>query len=163
MWKKIQRWPKYIFSIIIQFSSVTQSCLTPWDPVDCSTTGFPVHHQLPKLAHTHVHRVSDAIQISHPVAPFSSCLRSFQTSWSFSMSQPFASGSQSIGVSASASILPMNIQDWFPLGGTGWISLQFKGLSSVFSSATVWKHQFFSARPSLQSNSHTHTWLLEKP
>ena len=80
----------------------------------------------------------------------------------FPVSQLFSSGGQSIGVSASASVLPMNIQDWFPLGWTGWISLQPKGLSRVFSNTTVQKHQFFSAQPSLWSNSYIHTWPLEK-
>ena len=97
------------------------------------------------------------------VIPFSSCLQSFPVSGSFPMSQFFTSGGQSTGVSASASILPMNIQDWFPLGWTGWISLQSKGLSRVFSNTTVQKHQFFSVQLSLWSNSHIHTWLLEKP
>ena len=98
--------------------------------------------------------------ISSFVVPFS-CLQSFPTSWSFPMSQLFTSGSWSIA--ASASVLPMNIQDWFPLGLTGLISLQSKGLSRVFSSTTVWKHQFFGAQPSLWSNPHIHSWLLEKP
>ena len=97
------------------------------------------------------------------VIPFSSCLQSFPASGSFQMSQFFASGGQSIGASASASVLPMNIQDWFPLGLTGWISLQSKGLSSVFSNTTVQKHQFFSTQLSWWSNSHIHTWVLEKP
>ena len=88
---------------------------------------------------------------------------SFPASGSFQMSQLFASGGQSIGVSASASVLPMNIQDWFPLGWTGWNSLQSKGLSRVFSNTTVQKHQFFGARPSSQSNSPIHTWPQEKP
>ena len=101
--------------------------------------------------------------ISSSVIPLSSCPQSFPASGSFQMSQFFTSGSQSIGVSASASVLPMNIQDWFPLGWTGWISLQSKGLSRVFSNTTVQKHQFFSAQLSLQSNSHIQTWLLEKP
>ena len=100
--------------------------------------------------------------ISSFVVPFSSCLQYFPALGSFPMSQFFASGDQSIGVSASASVLPMNIQDWFPLGWTGWISLQPKGLSRVFSDTTVQKHQFFSAQPSLWSNSHIHTWPLEK-
>ena len=100
--------------------------------------------------------------ISSSVIPFS-CLQSFPASGSFPMSQFFASGGQSIGVSASASVLPMNIQGWFPLGLTGWISLLSKGLSRVFSSTTVQKHQFFGAQPSLRSNCHIHTWLLEKP
>ena len=97
---------------------------------------------------------------SSSVVPFSSIL-SFPTSGSFPMHQLFASGSQSIG--ASASVLPMNIQDWFPLGFTSWISLQSRGLSRVFSNTTVQKHQVFWAQPSLWSNSHIHTWLLEKP
>ena len=101
--------------------------------------------------------------ISFSVIPFSSCLQSFPASGSVPMSQFFASGSQNIGVSASASVLPMNIQDWFPLGWTGWIFLQSKGLSRVFSNTTVQKHQFFSTQLSLYFNSHIHTWLLEKP
>ena len=101
--------------------------------------------------------------ISSSVVPFSSCLQSFPASGSFPMSQLFASDGQSIGVSASASVLPMNIQDWFPFGWTGWISLQSKGLSRVFSNTTVKKHQFFGAQLSSQSNSHIHTWILEKP
>ena len=95
--------------------------------------------------------------ISFSVVPFSSCLQSFPASGSFQMSQLFASGDQSIGVSASASVLPMNIQDSFPLGLTGWISLQSKGLSRVFSNTTVQKHQFFGTHLSLQSNSHIYT------
>ena len=101
--------------------------------------------------------------ISSSVVPFSSCLQSFPASGSFPMSQLFTSGGQNIGVSASASVLPMNTQDWSPLGWTDWISLQSKGLSRVFSNTTVQKHQFFGAQLSSQSNSHIHTWLLEKP
>ena len=101
--------------------------------------------------------------ISPSVVPFSSRHQSFPASGSFPMSQFFAWGGPSIGVSASASVLPMNIQDWFPLGLTGWIFLQSKGLSRVFSNTTVQKHQFFSAQLSSQSNSHMHTWPLEKP
>ena len=99
--------------------------------------------------------------ISSSVVPFSSCLQPFPASGSFPMTQIFASGGQSIGVSASASVLPMNIQDWSPLEWTGWISLQSKVRSRVFSNDTVQKHQFFSAQLSLQSNSHIHTWPLE--
>ena len=95
--------------------------------------------------------------ISSSVVPFSSCLQFFPASGSFLMSQFFASGGQSIGISASASVLPMNIQDWFPLGLTGWISLQTKGLSRVFFNTTVQKHQFFGAQTTLWSNSHIHT------
>ena len=101
--------------------------------------------------------------ISSSVVPFSSCPQSFPASGSFQMSQLFASGSQSIRVSTSASFLPMNILDWSPLGWAGWISLQSKGLSRIFSNTTVQKHQFFSTQVSLKSNSHIHTWLLEKP
>ena len=101
--------------------------------------------------------------ISSSVVPFSSCPQSLPASGSFPMSQLFARGGQNIGVSASASVLPKNTQDWSPLGWTGWISLQSKGLSRVFSNTTVQKHQFFSAQPSSQSNSHIHTWPQEKP
>ena len=94
--------------------------------------------------------------------PLSSCLQSFPASGSF-QSHYSASGGRSIGVSASALVLPMNIQDWFPLGWTGWITFMFKGLSGVFSNTTVQKHQFFSAQPSLWLNSHIHIWLLEEP
>ena len=96
------------------------------------------------------------------VIPFSSCPQSFPASGSFPMSQLFASGGQSIGVSVSTSVLPMNTQDW-SLGWTGWISLQSKGLSRVFSNTTVQKHQFFSSQLSLEPNSHIHRWPLEKP
>ena len=114
--------------------------------MDCSTPGHPVHHQLPELAQTHVHWVGDAISSS--VVPFS-CLQSFPVSGSFLNSQFFVSDGQSIGVSASASVLPMNIQDWWPLGWTGWISLQSKGLSSIFSitssskASILWCSTFF--------------------
>ena len=148
----------------VQFSSEAQSCLTLCDPMDCSMQGLPVHHQLLNLAQTHVHWVGDAIQPSQSsVIPFFLCLQSFPASGSFLMSQFFPSGGQSIGASASASVLPMSIQDWFPLGWTGLIPLQCKGLSRVFSNTTVQKHQFFSAQHFLWSNSHILTWLLEKP
>ena len=100
--------------------------------------------------------------ISSSVIIFSSSLQSFPATGSCPMSQLFASGGQSIGVSTSASVLPMNIQDWFPLGWTGWSSLQSKGLSRVFSNTTVQKHQFFGAQLSLWSNSHIYTWTTEK-
>ena len=101
--------------------------------------------------------------ISSSVVPLSSCSQSFPASGSFPMSQLFTWGGQRIGVSASASVLPMNTQDWSPLGWTGWISLQSKGLSRVFSNTTVQKHQFFSSQLFPKSNSHIHTWPLEKP
>ena len=100
--------------------------------------------------------------ISSSVIPFSSCLQSFPASGSFPMSQFFTLGGQNIGVSASPSVLPMNNQDWFPLGLTGLISLLSNGLSRVFSNSTVQKHQFFSTQPSLRYNSHIHIWLLKK-
>ena len=101
--------------------------------------------------------------ISSSVVPFSSCPRSFPASGSSQMSQLFTSGGQNIGVSASTSVLPMNTQDWSPLAWTGWISLESQGLSRVFSNTTVQKHQFFGIQPSLQSNSHNHTWPLGRP
>ena len=134
----------------VQFSSVTQSCLTLCDPMNCSTPALPVHHQLLEFTQTHIHPVSDAIQPSHPLS-FPSL------SESFPMSQLFAWGGQSSGVSASASVLPMNTQDSSPLEWTGWISLQSKGLLRVFCNTTVQKHQFFSTQPSSQINSHMHT------
>ena len=143
----------------LQFNSVAQPCLTLCNPMNHSTPGFPVHYQLPELAQTHVHQISDAIQPSHPL---------------LSSSPPASNLSQHQGlfqtVNSSHQVakvwelqLPMNIQDRFPLGMTGWISLRSKGLSRVFSNSTVQKHQFFSTQLSLWSNSHIHTWLLEKP
>ena len=117
----------------MKISSVTQLCPTLCDPMDCSMPGFPVHHHLLELAQTWVHQVNDAIQPSHPVFPLSSCLQSFPASVSFPMHQFFTSGGKSIEISASASDLPVNIQDWFPLGWTALMSLQSKGLSTVFS------------------------------
>ena len=118
------------------------------DLMDYSMPGFPVLHHLPEFFQTHVILWCHPT-ISFSIIPFSSCLQSFPASGSFQTSQFFASGGKSIGASASASVLPMNIQDWFPLGWTGWISLQSKGLSRVFSSTTVQQHQFFSAQLSL--------------
>ena len=147
-------------SLVSQFSCSVMS--SSFRLMDKSTPGLPVHHQLLELTQTHVHWVSDTIQPSHPL--LSLLLPSiFPSIRAFPMSQFFTSGGQSIGVSASISVLPMNIQDWFPLEWTGWISLQSKGLSRVFSNPTVQKHQFFSSQLSLWSNSHSHTWLLEKP
>ena len=136
---------------------VTKSCLTLCNAVDCSTPGFLVLHYLTEFAQ------SNAIQPFHPLLLFSSCLQSFPESECFPMSWLFRSGGQSVGASSSALVLPMNRQGWFPLGWTGWISLLSKGLSRVFSSTTVQKHQFFSAQPSLLCSSHICIWLLEKP
>ena len=143
--------------------SAAQSCLTSSDPTDWHTK-LPCPYYLLEFAHTHVHWAGDAIQTSHPLLPlFSSCLQSFPASGSFPMSWLFTSGGQSITASGSALVLQMNIQGWFPLGLTGLISLQSKGLSRDFSSTTVWKHQFFGTGASLWSNLHICTWLLEKP
>ena len=167
---------------VVQYSSVAQSCLTLCNPMMCSTppmrshrvghdwsnlaaaaAGLPVHHQLLEFIQTHVHRVGDAIKPSHPLS---------------SPSPPAPHPSQHQGLfqwvnslhevakvldSALASFPPKKSQRWSPSEWTGWISLQSKGLSRVFSNTTVQKHQFFSAKPSSQSNSHIHTWLLEKP
>ena len=117
-------------------SSVAQSCLTLCDPMDCNTPGFPVHHQLLELIQTHIHSVSDTIQSSHPLrSPSPPAFK--QSQHQGQMNQLFISGSQSIGVSASASVLPTNIQDWSLLS---WISLQSKGFSRVFSNTTVQKY-----------------------
>ena len=145
--------------VSVEFSSVAQLCLTL-----CEHARLP----RPSPAPGACSNSCPSSQWCHPtisfsVIPFSSCLWSFPASRSFQMSQFFTSGGQSIGVSASASVLPMNIQDWFPLGWTGWISLPSKGLSRVFSNTTVQKHQFFGAQSSLWSSSHIHTWLLERP
>ena len=152
------------YIIIYQYSLsivVVQSCPTLCDHVDMPA--FPVLHYLPKFAQTQVHWVGDAIQPSHPLSsPSPPALNLFPVSGSSPMSRLFASGGQSIG--ASTSVLPMNIQAWLPLGFlTSLISLLSKGLSRIFSSTTVWKRQFFSVQPFLWSNSHIHTWLLEKP
>ena len=151
--------PEYINSV--QFShSVVSDLLWPHGLQD---TRLQIHHQLPDLAQTYVHRVGDTSNHLSSVIPFSSCFQSLPASESFPMNQFFTSSGQSIGASASASVLPMNIQDWFPLGLTVLIPLQSKGLSRVFSNTTVQKHQFFGAQFSLWSNSYIHTWLLEKP
>ena len=161
-------WPQKSYSFrlqeAVQFSSVTQSCLTLlWlhEPQHIRT---PCPSPTPRV-HPNSCPLSQCCNptISSSVVPFSSCSQSFPASGAFQMSQLFTTGGQSIGVSPSTSVLPMNTQDWFPLGWTGWISLQSKGLSRVFSNTTVQKHQFFSAQLFLESNYHIHTWLLEKP
>jgi len=129
--------------------------------MNCSTPGFPVLHYLPEF-------VQNSCPLSwwcHPtisssVVPFSSCLQSFPASGSFQMSRLFTSGGQNIRASASATVLSINMQGWFPLGLTCLISFQFKGLPRVFWNTTVQKHQFFSAQPSLWSNSHIHIFIF---
>ena len=147
---------------LVQFSSVAQSCLTLW------SNGM--QHARPPCPSPTPRVYSNSclsIRWCHPTIsssgiPFSSRLQSFPASRSFPLSQFFVSGGQSIGVLALASVLPMNIQDWFPLWLTGLISLQSRRFSRVFLGFTVQKHQFFSAQPSFWSSSHTHAWLLEK-
>ena len=142
--------------------SVEQLCPTLCNPMDCSTPGFSIVHHLPELAQTHVHWVSDAIQPSHSLSPLLFLPSIFSSIRVFSNESVLCiSGDQSIGVSAS--VLPMNIQDWSPLEWTGLISLPTKGLSRVFSNTTAQKHQFFGPQLSFWSNSHIHTWLMGKP
>ena len=144
----------YIYHVSVQFSSFAQSCPTlrphesQHDRSPCPSPTAGVHpNSCPLSRWCHP-------TISSSVIPFSSCPQTFPASGSFQMSQLFASGGQSIGVSASTSVLPMNTQDWSPSGWTGWLSLQYKGLSRVFSNTIVQKHQFFCAQLSSQSNSH---------
>ena len=122
--------------------------------MNCNTPGLPVHHQLLEFTQTHVHRVSDAIQPSHPLSSPSPHAPNPSQHQSFPMSQLFASDGRSIEASVSGSVFPMNIKGLFPLGWTGLISLLSKGFSRVFSSTTIPKHQFFGAQPSLWPNSH---------
>ena len=148
--KQKQYCNKFSKECIHQFSSI-QLCPTLCDPIDCSMQGFPVHHHLLELAQSQLVSIESVMPSNHLILchPLSSCPQSLPASGSFPMSQLFASGGQSIGVSASTSVLPMNTQDRSPLGWTGWISLQSKGLSRVLSSTIVQKHQFFSAQLSL--------------
>ena len=139
---------------------MAQSCLI-CDPMDCSTPGCPALHHLWEFAQTHVHRVRDPT-ISSSVIPFSSRPLSFPVSGSFPISWLFTSGGRSSKASASVSIIPVNIPGWFPLGLTGLISLLSKELLRVFSSTTVWRHQFFSTQHFSLFSSHIHTWLLVK-
>ena len=141
------------FSCLVVSDSLWPHGLQHANPPCPSPTPGVYSHPLSRWCHP---------AVSSSDVPFS-CLQSFPASGSFQMSQLFTSGGQSIGVSASASVFPMNIQGWFPLGWTCLISLQSKGLSRVFSNTTVQKHQFFSAQLSSQYNSHIHAWPLEKP
>ena len=154
----------FLFSNLrmVQFSSVSQSCPTLCNPMNHSTPDLPVNHQLPEFTQTHVYWVG--MPSNHPILcrPLLLLPSIFPSIRIFSNSQLFAWGAQSIGVSASTSILPMNTQDQSSLEWTGLISLKFKGLSRVFSNTTVQKHQFFGTQLSSQSNSHIHTWPLEK-
>ena len=146
--------------VVVQLLSRIWLFVTPWAAAHQASLSITISQSLLKLMF-----IESVLPSNHLIlcCPLLSCLQSFPASGAFPMSQFFTSCGQSMGVSASASVLPMNIQDWFPLGWTDWISLQSKGFSRVFSNTTVQKHQFFSAQPSLLSNSHIHTWLLEKP
>ena len=147
---------------LVQFSSVAQSCPTPCDPMNCSMSGLPVHHQLLELTQTHVDQVGDAIQPSHPLSsPSPPALNPSQHQSLFR----WVNSSHQVAkvLSFSFSFLPKNTQDWSPSEWIGWISLQSKGLSRVFSNPTVQKHPFFGSQLSSKSKSHIHTWLLEKP
>ena len=154
----------YLTDVRVQIISVTQSCLIlsdPWTAARKASLSITNPRSLLKFScplNWWCHPI-----ISSSVVTFSSHLQSFQASGSFQMSQFFASGGQSMGVSASTSVLPMNIQDRFPFGWTGWVSLLSKGLSRVFSNTTVQKHQFFSTQLSLYSNCHIWAWPLDKP
>ena len=145
----------------LEFSSVqslsrVQLFVTPWTAAHQASLSITNSQSLLKLVSI------ESVMPSNHLIPFLSYLQSFSASGSFQMSQLFTSSGRNIGVSASTSVLPINIQDWFPLGWTCWISLLSKGLSRVFSNTTVQKHKFFSTQVSLWSNSHIHTWLLEK-
>ena len=149
-----------------QFSSVQSLSrvwlfATPWIAAHQASMSITNSQSSTKLMS--IESVMPSSHLSSSVVPFSSCPQSLPASESFPMSQLFAWSSQSIGVSASASVHAMNTQDWSPLGWTGWISSQSKGLSGVFSNTAVQKHQFFSTKLSSQSSSHIHTWPLEKP
>ena len=150
----------YHVVVVVQLPSCVQLCATPWTIAHQVSLSFTIFWSLLRLMSLSqwCHPI-----ISSSVAPFSSCPQSFPASESFPMSQLFTSGGSSIRASASASVLPMNIQACFPLGLTALISLMSKGLSRVFSSTTFQKDQFFNAHPSLWSNTHIHIWLMEKP
>ena len=141
---------KLIFACLIS-SVKSLSCLTLYDPIDSSMPGFPLHHQVSELAQTHVHWVADAIQPFHPLSSPSHPPSILPSIMVFSNESVLRIRCQSIEASASASVLPINIQDWFPLGLTGLISLQYQGFSRVFSNTTVQKHQFFGAQLPLYS------------
>ena len=144
-----------------RFSSVAQSCLALCDPMDCSTPGYPITSSQTVLKLMSIRSVmtSNHLILCCPLLLLPSIFPSIRV---FPVSQFFASGGHSIGTSASASVIQMNIQKWSPLGWTGWISLQSKGLSRVFPNITVQKHIFFSTQFSLWSNFHIHSWLLEQ-
>ena len=146
--------------VILQPLSHVQLYANTWTATHQASLSITIFQSLLKLMYIELVMPSNYLILCFS---FSSCLLSFPASGSFLMSQLFAWGGQSIGASASTSVLPKNMQNIFPLGWTGWISLLSKGLSRVFSNTTVQKYWFFSAQRSLWSNSHIHSWLLEKP
>ena len=150
----------YICLVVIQLLSHVQLSATPWTAAHQSSLSFTNSRRLLKLISIESVMPSNYLILCCPLFLLPSIFPSIRV---FSVNQFFTSGGQSIGVSASTSVLPLSNQDWFPLGWTGWISLESKGLSRVFSNTTVQKHQFFGAQLSSQSNSHIHAWLLEKP
>ena len=160
---------QYVFFLVARTFTLFSSIQFSRSVVPDSLRPHESQHTRPPYPTPRVHPNSCASSrwchpdISSSVVPFSSCPQSLPATGSFPMSQLFTSGGQSIGVSASASVLPMNTQDWSPSEWTGWISLQSKGLARVFSNTKVQKHQFFGAQLSSQSNFHIHTWPLEKP
>ena len=146
---------------VYQFSSVAQSCLTLCEPMNRSTPGLLVHHQLPEFTQTHVHRVSDAIQPSHPLSspsPSASNLSQYQGLFQWVGSSHQVAKVLELQFQHQFQTFQWIFKDWFPLGLTGLISLQSKGLSRVFSSTTIRKHQFFGTQLSLWFNSHIHKW-----
>ena len=154
----------FITSILKCCCSISQLYLPLCSPMDCTTPGFPVLHYLLKSAQTLVHWVGGTIQLSCPLlCPSPPAFSLSQHQGLFQWISSITSGGQSIGASASASVLSVNIQGWFTLGLTSLISLLSKELAKIFFNTTVKKHQFFSAQLSLRSNSHIHTWLMEKP
>ena len=162
--QSLQRFQHALAPFIPSLFSSVQLCPALCDPMNRSTPGLPVHHQLPEFTQTLVHRVSGAIQPSHPLSsPSPPAPNPSQHQSLFQWVNSSHEVAKSTGVSALASFLPKNTQDWSPSEWTGWISVQSKGLSRVFSNTTVQKHQFFGAQLSSQSNSHIHIWPLEKP
>ena len=161
-WDKLDVLSFFTLKGSVQFSSVAQSCPTLCDPMNHSTVGLPVHQLWSSLK---LMCIESVMPSSHLIlyCPHLLLPSIFASIRGFLMSQLFPWGGQSIGVSASASVFQMNTQEWSLLGWTGWISLQSKGLSRVFSNTTVEKHQFFSTQLSSQSNYRIHTWPLEKP
>ena len=148
------------YVVVVQLLSHVQLFVTPWTAARQAFLSFTISQSLLQLMSIESVMPSNQLILCHPFLLLPSLFPSIRV---FSNGEVFISGGQSVGASASASVLPMNSQDWFPLGLTGLISLQCKGLSGVFSNTTIQKHQFFGAQPSLRSNFHIHTWQLEKP